>query len=759
MKNTGISISSERRKCEGRPLRSRLAGMSAMLVASVAMSVPAIAQEEAETVEEASSRRLTTVTVTARKVEENLQEVPVAVTAFTGELLQESGVVDFGDIAAYTPSLTTVDSSSNAAALALSLRGQVQNDVASNLEPSVGTYVDGVYWARAVGLNADLLDVASVQVLKGPQGTLFGRNTTGGALVIETANPNFDGASGSIEGTVGSYNARGAKAIVNVPLIEDVLAVRGALSIDKRDGYVTDPFTGRKWNDKDNMTGRVKALFAPTENIEFTLSGEWFEFQTDGRVRGTVYVDRTAGTGGSRAAGIPQSYVDLVNTGNLDIATNVDQFVDVTTETFTANFKWDVGPGELKLTAGNRTTDSKNLLDLDGSAEAIHATSQSAKLEQNTLDVQWTASAIDDRLNYVVGAGWMEDKGFDRSTTNSVVGFRGDLDNISWGVYTQGTFDVTDRLGITAGVRYSEDEKGLTSNTTLDAPVIQSACFLYFGAGGVSLEDCPQTDTATFDSTDYTLGADFHVTDTTMVYAKFSTGYRAGGLPLRIFTIEEFVPFNSESVEEIEIGMKGDFLDERLRINLAVYQSKLSDAQRSTVVDAGGVSQSIVSNMDIENTGLEVDIVGVVNDNVQLTVSGSLLDSENKTSELARIYYTPEENLSAAIDYNRPMSFGEFNAKLSYAWTSEYNTSDVNDPNNPENDAIVVATSAPSSGQLNGRIGVKFDNAFGLTLWGTNILDDDAVNAGLYVPTYGYVTGEQRQPRMFGITGTYRFGG
>lgn len=190
---------------------STLLGVSMMALAgavtpSGASAQSAAAAAPAPTAAAAGSEELDTIVVTARKVSENLQDVPVSVTAFTGAQLQQQNAVTVLDIAKFTPGFTVTPAPSNPTALQFSIRGQVQNDNLATLEPSVGTYIDGVYVARAYGINADLVDISSVQILKGPQGTLFGRNTSAGAILIETNKPRLDEFSGDLRAGYGNYD-------------------------------------------------------------------------------------------------------------------------------------------------------------------------------------------------------------------------------------------------------------------------------------------------------------------------------------------------------------------------------------------------------------------------------------------------------------------------------------------------------------------------------------------------------------------------
>jgi iron complex outermembrane receptor protein len=280
----------------GIPASRRRALLTSTWLVSLALfgAGGAMAQEQADpTLEE--------IVVTARKVEENLQSVPVAVTAISGEGLERQNAVRLSDMAQVAPGLTIRPASNNASAVALQIRGQYQNDNLATLDPSVGTYVDGLYWARAYGLNADFLDVQSAQVLRGPQGTLFGRNTTGGAMLVQTNDPDAGAFSAMASASYGRFDERSAMAVVNIPLAQDRVALRLAGSFMKRDGYIEDaPFTfgaastptaiaaafplsdprsvrgatGRQLGDRDTWTLRGKLLLQPTDDLRIVLSAK-----------------------------------------------------------------------------------------------------------------------------------------------------------------------------------------------------------------------------------------------------------------------------------------------------------------------------------------------------------------------------------------------------------------------------------------------------------------------------------------------------
>ena len=406
---TVTHIQSERRKA---PLHERPAARQNKLLASLLASAaavtvgdPALAQQSSIPAAETGAR-LEEIVVTARRVQENLQDVPVAVTAISGEQLTQRNAVQISDIARLTPGFVIKPSSSTATAVNLQLRGQYQNELLATVDPSVGTYVDGYYWARAYGLNSDLLDVQSVQVLRGPQGTLFGRNTTGGALLIHTNNPSLSTYSAMVSGTYGRFDERSMTEVVNVPLVEDKLAVRLAGMFFKRGGYLDSvPYTfngrtlprqspvangpfsagaataiggvGRKLGNRDNVAVRGKLLFTPTGNFSVLLSGEVYRYAAYGQSWRAGVVDPTSpaniqaglelGSGLATASAVGQTfwreYIPFAQAGD-QVAHNEDNYSFAKTKTFTMTGTLQLPIGELKYVGGLRKVESFANIDL-----------------------------------------------------------------------------------------------------------------------------------------------------------------------------------------------------------------------------------------------------------------------------------------------------------------------------------------------------------------------------------------------------------
>tara|TARA_R110002124_G_scaffold77887_2_gene208260 strand:- start:138 stop:917 length:780 start_codon:yes stop_codon:yes gene_type:complete len=244
-------------------MKLRYNRVSARLFAAVSFgalavsAAPAFAQASSDDAE-AEDNIIVVTGIT--KQDANIQDVPTTITFFSGANLEEKGIQLVGDVATFTPGFNIRGAGNNPTALVLSMRGQVQNDVIATLEPSVGVYLDEMYIARAYGLNTEMLDISNVQVLKGPQGTLFGRNTSAGAVLIQTNDPKFEEISGLVKGTYGRFNERSGTAILNLGF-NDSIAVRGAITYGKRDGYKTDVNTGKKYEGRETLNGRVKVAY------------------------------------------------------------------------------------------------------------------------------------------------------------------------------------------------------------------------------------------------------------------------------------------------------------------------------------------------------------------------------------------------------------------------------------------------------------------------------------------------------------------
>ncbi|MEJ6009394.1 TonB-dependent receptor [Novosphingobium aquae] len=805
--------------------------------ALVCMPSVAFAQnaEPADAAAESSDGGLDVIVVQARKVNENLQNVPVAVTAFTGDELAKQNFQQLDNLAKFTPGLRMAGGAASPSAAVITLRGQVQTDILAALDPSVGTYVDGVYWARSYGLNSNLLDIESVQVLKGPQGTLFGRNTTGGAILINSKNPDMDDFEGSAAVSYGRFNELEATAVLNLPLVSDAIALRLAGSRTRRDGYTTNiapstvrtalggatfmphpavvgPLTGQKYDGRDRWNVRAKLSVRPTETLELLFSGEVFDSNETASARYLSYVPaRFVGTARSnydignnasiltgRLLGSPtataaadgfaalNSVVTTLgsdpNVASLNEAPN--NAVRTTTLGLTGSL--DVPWGQIKLITAYRRVQSDSILDVDGSPYPLYATGNVQDLKQYSGELQTTGKAFGDKLDFAVGLFYFKERGSDAYTARILSGLLpvyqnsyGFIDNDGMGIYGQGTWHISDALGFTGGIRYSVDDKGLESrNADYVIATGLTSCKLvavtpYAGPEDPAPAPCAKTARNSFSGISYTLGLDYKLGDNTLLYAKVARGFRAGGHNFRARNSIDFVSFKPEIAMSYEAGIKTEMLDRHVRFNLAAYITNVDDIQRTAIIAVPPVPPATVSSVStvLGNAGtarfkgFEAELVVKVVDG--LTFSGSLghvspsyVSFADSTGDRRQERFVQVSNwqYSLAGDYTSNITSNiELSLHADYSWRSKTPSNEYNYSGNPDNAAIIAATTLPAMGLLGARIGLTFDERYEFAVWGRNLTNERGYNGALAVLPLGFIGAWRQEPVTYGLTAKVRF--
>jgi len=643
-----------------------LASGTALVWACLATS--AMAQETTGAAAASDRDQLNDIVVTARKVAENIQRVPVAITAYSGEELLKQNARTLPEVATLTPGMQIAPALTSSAAANIMMRGQVQTDTLATIDPSVGVYVDGVYWARAYGLTASLVDIANFQALKGPQGTLFGRNTTGGAILINTKDPSFsDGLSGYLSGTYGRFNQQSLTAVLNAPIVDDKLAVRVVYSGNKRDPYVLERNSGRMINDLNDYTLRGKVLFQPTDSFKLLFEADKFHsdtFNDSGRQAYGMPNGIGAFEAGLESLGAADCFADqaaCVGAGNTILTNDAklakSQYVtslssvphavtDAQTYALTATL--DTGVGELKAIGGYRKidavlTDPDNdsgtvqILDSFGTEKYGYKTEQ--YMQQWSGELTLTGKALDNKLDYALGGFVFHEYGHDDTPASTLTafgivqtgGFRaitssyGKIDTKSLGFYGQATYHATDKLSVTGGIRWSRDKRGLISfnETGLVDPasstVVAHLC-------SFPVQGCPFGRSADFSGVAYTFSLDYQINNDVLVYARTAKGFRSGGLVLRGVggVPASLLPFAPEKVYSYEAGIKSELFDRRLRLNLAGYYTHSKDVQRNSTVTIGTTTSTVTSNAGVVDTyGAELEATAILGSGFQLDATAA----------------------------------------------------------------------------------------------------------------------------------------
>ena len=793
------------------------AGSSAATTEAPVTAKPASGGEAAS-----DAQGLGEIVVTARRTNENLQSVPIAITAFSGAQLQQQNARTLSDVALLTPGLRMNYSTATPSGLIVTIRGLAVQDPLANQDPAVGVYVDGLYWARAYGASADLLDIQGVQVLKGPQGTLFGRNTTGGAILLNTNDPNFDGLSGLVSASYGRFDYRMVAGVINAPLIEDKLAVRVAGQLIKRDGYIHNINNGVTLGNLNSYTVRSKLLFKPTENLSIIVSGEWYRSKTLNEPQRITYASRTSPsaisavveTDGPAAAGAlgcfspgvaPACQARASALFNDTIAKNQGNNADLTTiprsyvktQTYGATATLGTSFGAIKAIGGYRKVRSLSFNDNDGSRFSLldggpalglpGITNDDAKLSQYSVELVATGKAFDNRLEFAAGLYYFHESGYDGSASMSLRAisavariFYGNLKNDSKSIFGQGTYHVTDALSLTGGLRYSVDDKRLTSyNRSFPLPgpptPANSTCTV--------APVCPAIRHDSFTGVSYTASIDYRFADGVLAYVKTAKGYRAGGENLRMSTPAAFIPFKPENAFSYEGGVKSELFEHRLRVNVAGYYTILKDIQRTiNVVSASGVPAQAITNAG------QADFYGGEFEASAALAGGFRLDGslgythpkyvkfiDNGFDRSRDIFYgVPKWTASISPSWTHDFDVGKLLLRADFSYQSDMNISTVafyTDAagvlRNAQNGSPVSAVDAAGYVRgatdqahwlINARAGITMmDGKLDLAVWGRNLTNRRDYLAGLTVPGLGFSSASEREPRTFGVTATMKF--
>jgi iron complex outermembrane receptor protein len=712
-------------------LRSRTTFAAALLAATAFTAVPAFAQNESDVQAtdstSAAGQSATSgegdIIVTARRRAENIQDVPISITVATGESLVRGSISSFIDIQRTSPALRINPASISATTTNLSMRGQALVDIRLNIDPAVAIYQDGVYLPRAQGSNAtDLVDIARVEVLAGPQGTLYGKNTTGGLVAIYTNVANTDGVEGFVRGRYAEHGEANVAGMINLPL-SDRLAVRVVGSLTDRSGYGVDR-NGNDIGTLNSRLGRVSLLWEPTDNLTITLRGDYTRANVvreayDGPDLVRPY-DPVTGAAPVATLEVALEQNNLASTAAFaaqPLATRLAQLAvaDATLRSYfggdpdnsdadqasTENVNvWGVSSTidyefsnvvSLKAITAYRGFLRRATQDLDGTPfQIIQYPFQRTRDRQFSQELQLNFDSADNRLNAVFGGFYADEEGDERVDTlnlriiTAAVGTTigdADVDNQSLGLFAQASYRFTDQLSFTGGLRWSKDDRSLIAFNRNN--LICQALGLPLATTTVA--GCRRPMEFSDDAISYTASLEWRPTDDIMLYAKTSRGYRVGGLQQAVSASTPaqanlaWAPFQSETVTDYEIGFRGEWLDRRLRTNVTFFHALQNNAIRSvsTPVPGGGSVSSTQNAAKAVIDGIEWDLRAVPTDGLELGFTGSWTDARFKryvtpTGEdrsALPILLTPEWQVGALIAYTAQIGVGSWRNQLDMTYT------------------------------------------------------------------------------------------
>ncbi|MFK7975435.1 MAG: TonB-dependent receptor [Halioglobus sp.] len=765
----------------------------------------------------AANAVLEEVIVTAQKREQSMQDVPVSVAAYSGAVLQESGIKDVFDLQTNAPGLT-VDQNQNATTSNFAIRGIGTGGNNFGQESSVGLYVDGVYRSRQSSMISQLVDMDSVEVLRGPQGTLFGRNTLSGAIQFNTVAPDFED-TGFLEATVGNYDLLNLSGAKSFTAIEDVLAIRVTGFHSERDGWIKNiaPAAGEsdKIFDRDRWGWRAQALWTPSEELTVRLI-------LDDSKLNEICCGTTVTHDNNRASAIDGSIgSDSLLTDPANNATFISEsrvFDNDVAYSFNPESKSedrgvslqvDYDIGDYTLTSVSAWRDFQSFDNIDADFSDLDALADTNDADQSSLSQELRVTFLGERLNYVAGAYYFTQKLDSESRLTfgsqaaalagifaglplpqsffppgeSAVDFN-EQDHESWALFGQLDYQITDALTVTAGLRYSDETKDLSTRYEESS-----------NAGGFNLRQFAATfsrddveEKLEDDQVTGTLKLSYFVNNDIMVYGSYGKGYKAGGTNTDRIDPDFEQVFDAETVESYEIGMKAEFPDQALRLNIALYMADVEDFQVGTFTGSGFNLQNAAT---VETYGGEVEVFWQPTDDITITAGyskavadfdefergncwvaspfrngtpdpgGRILEADGSTRPIGpgddpfapnfcdrsggRLGTNPEDflTLTARKDFNVSDSISGFGL-LEWSHTGDMVLDQSNEPLSEQSAYELV----------NLRIGLIFEQYdMELTAWGRNIFDEE-YNGTVFpaVLQTGKLIAYRREPATYGLT-------
>lgn len=535
------------------------------------------------------------IIVTARRRDERLQDVPAAVSAFSEEGLEALQASTIGDIQAAVPNLTIhVGDAQNAVVY---IRGVGQVDSLAFADPGVGIYLDDVYLGRAQGAFLDVYDVERVEVLRGPQGTLHGRNTIGGAVkfVSRALTPE---PSGSMELGAGDYGLIEGRASLNMPLIGDTLIGKVAIAGAARDGFSTNSVDGSDDGGKALLAGRVAFDWRPTSDLAFRLNFDASSDRPD--------TSRTPARATSVFGLFPP------NADPFRIDANFNDLSELDTSGVSLTAQWDIADDWiLKFITAYRRMNYDTKLDLDATGASFFGVYDDESQRQFSQELQALYSG--DRLDFTGGLYFFREDDFTYSGLYApdialITASVNDQTNRSMAVYGQGTYELAERLSITAGLRYTYEEKDFFRSQRLFLGPTPPYPVVYDAPGNLEITNVDLTED--WAALTPRLGVDYHFNDDLMAYASISRGFKSGGFDGRANTAAAAAPYDPETLWAYEAGLRSQWMDGRLTANATVFFNDYTDLQLSSfVADAQGNFSALFTNAGKASMyGLELDL-------------------------------------------------------------------------------------------------------------------------------------------------------
>ncbi len=729
------------------------------------------------------------IIVTAEHREASLQETQISMSAFSSEGIKDLGISNGLDIGGFAPNVNAQPYVGGRTGIGFTIRGVGNSETLITFDPAVSVYLDGILIAKNTGALLDVLDLERIEVLRGPQGTLYGRNTIGGAINYITAKPT-DEFAGRLSGTLGNYDKADLRGMLNVPVLGADSAA-GELNLKfnaatlNRDGIQDNKLGlpplkqgGKTASSPQDELGTVdrqvftaQVQWRPTDNFSALYM---YDYTKIDEVPETVWA---TGTNPDTFFGpliAPYAQTDESNRPN-DISIDHVQIANTTVKGHSLTLDWGITDNmTLSSLTGYRDMDNYGESDSDGSPVGYTFPDPPIPVVLITRDVQQydslsqefrlTGNAMDSRLNYSTGLYYMKEDGDLFNETTAAGGSSAniaDYTNEAWAAYGQATYNFTDALSLTLGGRYTEEdremEKTLLSNTGADPWLFLDQVKKNPDLAGMLYPKAQDN----FDNFSWLASLGYNWTDDVMTYAKISTGFQSGGFNARDILPKDFViGFKEETLTAYEIGMKSTF-NQRFQVNAAVFYSDYDDKRVNQFDPVNLVSIQRNAGV-VEIYGAELELLAQFTENWRAGFNYGYTDKKYKEylgangedlSGMANFPYSPDNTASANLAYEHPLQWGLFKARVDWSYR----------------DKMTFLTPVPernSSGSLqlwNARVSLEDIDTWGdtkmrISAWGKNLADEGYYNFGVNIyGTFGFDINTYGEPRTYGVDVTIDF--
>lgn len=764
---------------------NKVFNLSLLATAIGAASNPAFSDNKKEGIEAERKEPIEVIMVTSQKRYQRLIDVPTSIAVVTSDLIDKSASQHLGQLADLVPNLDMEDI--NSFNNKVSIRGVGSHSRNISFDTRVGVYLDGVYLGQSPGLNQELVDIERIEVLRGPQGSLFGKNTVAGAINISTLRPS-DELKGKVKVRAGNYNAKQISGYINVPIVDDMFLKVSGNSL-QRDGFVdnTHPDATGDVGNKDNQSYRAQLLAENFENLSLmlTLDGS----KADETPLFGEHITDTFGIG-------------LVEAGGAEIRTTYNDFIptesrDTSGASLEAIFEFSDGSSIKSITA-QRDVELNFLMDLDYSSLNLFSLRYTDEYDQFTQEFQYTSN-LGGNFEYILGLYYYQQDSYtnrssipgNRDTvitvSNNILlastlaaaglstfegtpfetlyplgenNHQGTVDTESYAIFTNMTYNFTDDWQLSLGMRWGQETKAVdwyTDGTN---------------SGLLNLATAKLIDEQSDSDFLPSIALNYNYNENNVFYARIATGSKSGGYNLDFITTEqlEAIKFEKESSTNFELGVKGYNEDRSLSYSVSLFNTSFDDYQQSQFIDLGDSRTiiAIANAAEVNTSGIEFELSASINDNFSIGLAGSYLDATFDKFENGGTANDPDvsgKRLPESSKYQGVLmldytdSFGAEGQWFAHADIS-YTGDQYTTPNNVEEQALITGSVVdfgylPSRVSININLGLQFED-WTASIWSRNLADSDEI---VYSRRQflGGIDQAWNAPRTYGIDVTYSF--